>query len=182
MLSATKLKKVCRQRKISADTLAAGLVRSGFTHRQAVAAVKNWQRGLFKPAPGSDDISSLAAALGVDVNEISEWRSTYKYAPGSPRKARLVTKLISGLSVQEAMDLLKFTNKRSASMVDKILKCAVADADEQQADVEKLYVSSARVDDAGVRVGTKRWIAKDRGRAHAIRKKAHHIHVSVAQN
>jgi ribosomal protein L22 len=37
------------------------------------------------------------------------------------------------------------------------------------------------VDDAGVRIGTKRWIAKDRGRAHPIRKKACHIHVTVTQ-
>ena len=79
------------------------------------------------------------------------------------------------------MDILKFTNKRAAGMVDKVLKTAVADADEQRADVDNLYVSEARVDDAGVRIGTKRWIAKDRGRAHPIRKKACHIHVTVTQ-
>jgi len=79
------------------------------------------------------------------------------------------------------MDILKFTSKRAAHMIDKVLKAAVADADEQQAEVENLYVSQARVDDAGVRIGTKRWIAKDRGRAHPIRKKACHIHVTVAQ-
>ena len=66
-------------------------------------------------------------------------------------------------------------------MIDKVLKSAVAGADEQQADVDNLYVSSARVDDAGVRIGTKRWIPKDRGRAHPIRKKACHIYVTVTQ-
>jgi ribosomal protein L22 len=66
-------------------------------------------------------------------------------------------------------------------MIDKVLKSAVADADEQQADTDNLYVSSARVDDAGLRIGTKRFIAKDRGRAHPIRKKACHIHVTVTQ-
>jgi large subunit ribosomal protein L22 len=79
------------------------------------------------------------------------------------------------------MDLLKFTRKRAASMIDKVLKCAVADADEQQADVDNLYVSEARVDDAGIRIGTKRWIPKDRGRAHPIRKKACHIYVTVTE-
>ena len=79
------------------------------------------------------------------------------------------------------MDVLKFTKKRAATMIDKVLKSAVAGADEQQADMENLYVSSARADDAGVRVGTKRWIPKDRGRAHPIRKKACHIYVTVAQ-
>ena len=82
-----------------------------------------------------------------------------------------MTQLINGRQVQDAMDILKFTRKRAAEMVDKVLKAAVADADEQQADVESLYVSCARVDDAGVRIGTKRWIAKDRGRAHPIRKR-----------
>ena len=62
-----------------------------------------------------------------------------------------------------------------------MLQTAIADADEQQADVDKLYVSEARVDNAGVRLGTKRWIPKDRGRAHPIRKQACHIHVTVTQ-
>ncbi|MEK7996761.1 MAG: uL22 family ribosomal protein, partial [Planctomycetota bacterium] len=83
--------------------------------------------------------------------------------------------------VQDAMDTLKFTRKRAAGMIDKVLRSAVADADEQQADVDSLYVSEARVDDAGIRLGTKRWIAKDRGRAHSIRKKACHIHITVTQ-
>jgi large subunit ribosomal protein L22 len=79
------------------------------------------------------------------------------------------------------MDILKFTRKRSATMIEKVLKSAVANADEQQADVDSLYVSQARVDEAGVRIGTKRWIPKDRGRAHPIRKKACHIYVTVTQ-
>jgi large subunit ribosomal protein L22 len=90
--------------------------------------------------------------------------------------------MIAGRGVQEAMDILKFTPKRAASMVDKVLKTAVADADEQQADVENLFVSEARIDDAGVRIGTKRWMPKDRGRAHPIRKKACHIHITVSES
>ncbi len=79
------------------------------------------------------------------------------------------------------MDILKFTHKRAAAIINKVLKSAVSDADEQQADVDNLYVSCARVDDAGVRIGTKRWIPKDRGRAHPIAKKACHIYVTVTQ-
>ncbi len=116
------------------------------------------------------------------MNDLVSWRSSYRYAPGSSRKARLVTQLIAGRNVQEAMDILKFTRKRAASMIDKVLKSAVADADEQQADVDKLYVCDARADEGGVRIGTKRWIAKDRGKAHAIRKRACHISVTVTQS
>ena len=82
---------------------------------------------------------------------------------------------------QDALDILNCTRKRAAPMIAKILKTAVADADEQQADVDNLYVSCARVDDAGIRIGTKRWIPKDRGRAHPIGKKACHIHVTVTE-
>ncbi len=181
MLSASKLKELSNERRMSVDALAGHLARGGFDVQKATAAVKNWQKGLFKPLPRAEDVRRLATALSVEVNDLNDWRSSYRYAPISPQKARLVAQLIVGRSVQDALDILKFTRKRAASMVEKILRSAIADADEQQADVDSLYVSGARVDDAGVRIGTKRWIPKDRGRAHPIRKKACHIHITVTQ-
>lgn len=181
MLSSTKLKDVCKRRQVSVDTLAKNLARGSLTAKEAGATVRNWAKGLFARQPRTEDIRRLADALGVEAAELGEWRSSYCYAPMSARKARLVTQLIAGRSVQDALDILKFTRKRAAPMVDKVLKAAVADADEQQADVESLYISEARVDDAGVRMGTKRWIPKDRGRAHPIKKLACHIHVTVTQ-
>jgi len=181
MLSTDKLKQFCRQRQISPERLANQLVRGGLDEGQASVAVKNWQKGLFKPEPRREDIHHLAAALSVEENDLIDWRSSCRFAPISARKARLVTQLISGRSVQDAMDILKFTRKRAAKIIDKVLKAAVADADERQADVDNLFVSCARVDDAGVRIGTKRWMPKDRGRALPIRKKACHIHITVTQ-
>jgi large subunit ribosomal protein L22 len=181
MLSANKLKELCQERKLGVDELAERLARGSLSRQKAAAAVKNWQKGLYKPLPSVDDIRRLATALSVEANDLSDWQSSCRYAPISPRKARLVTQLIVGRSVQDAMDILKFTRKRAASMVNKVLKSAVADADEQQADVENLYVSCARVDDAGLRLGTKRWMPKDRGKAYPIHKKACHIHVTVTQ-
>jgi len=181
MLSAEKLTKLCKQQKIDIDHLAGELVRGGLSRKQAVAAVKNWRKGLLRPQPRKEDIRNLASALSADVNDLVVWRSSCRFAPVSPRKARLVTELIVGRSVQDAMDTLKFTRKRSAKMVDKVLRSAVADADEQEADVDNLYVSEARVDEAGTRVGTKRWIPKDRGRTHPINKKASHIYVTVSE-
>jgi len=181
MLSADKLKEYCRERQMDVGQLADRLAGARLSKKQAVAAVKNWQKGLFKPEPRSDDINRLASALSVEANDITDWRSSYRYAPMSARKARLVAQLIVGRSVQDALDILKFTRKRAATMIDKVLRSAVADADEQQVDVDNLYVSSARVDDAGVRIGTKRWMPKDRGRAHPIHKRACHIHITVTQ-
>ncbi len=181
MLSATKLKEVAKRQRVTVEDLARSLVRGGLDLRDAVSAVKNWQRGLMRPLPKTEDVQHLADALSVEVNEISEWHSAYMYAPMSARKMRLVMTLIRGRSVQDALDVLKFTRKRAAPMVHQVLKAAIADADEHQADVDSLVISEARADEAGIRIGTKRWIAKDRGRAHPIRKKACHIHVKVSQ-
>ena len=181
MLSAAKLNEVCEQQGMTAEELARSIARGSFEVRDAISAIKNWKKGLFKPLPEAEDVRRLAEALQVEIGDLSDWRSSCRYAPMSARKVRLVTQVIVGRSVQDAMDVLKFTRKRAAPMVDKVLKAAVADADEQQADVDSLYVCEARVDDAGVRLGTKRWIPKDRGRAHPIRKKACHIHVTVTQ-
>jgi large subunit ribosomal protein L22 len=181
MLSPAKLKEVAKRQGVTTEALARGLVRGGLDMKEATSRVKNWQRGLMRPLPHAEDVRRLAETLSVETNEIAAWRSSYMYAPQSCRKVRLVTQLILGREVQDAMDLLKFTRKRAATMVDQTLKAAVADADEQQADVENLYVSEARVDDAGIRLGTKRWIPKDRGRAHPIHKRACHIHITVTQ-
>ncbi len=181
MLSGTKLTEVAQRQQMTVEDLARSIVRGGLEMKDAVSAVRNWQKGLYKPLPQREDIRRLAEALSVEASEISDWHSYYRYAPMAARKVRLVTELIAGRTVQDAMDILKFTRKRAAPMVDKVLKAAVADADEQQADVDSLYVKEARVDEAGIRLGTKRWMPKDRGRAHPIRKKACHIHVTVSQ-
>jgi len=181
MLNISRLKEFCKEQKIGIEQLAERIVRGGLDKESAIRAIKNWQKGLMKPKPTKEDIKHLAEVFSVEANNLSEWRSFYRYAPGSARKAQLVTQLIAGRSVQDAIDILKFTRKRASPMVEKVLKTAVADADEQQADVDNLYVSKASVEDAGVRVGTKGFRAKDRGRAHSIRKRACHIYVTVSE-
>jgi large subunit ribosomal protein L22 len=181
MLSAMKLVEISRQRKVSVEQMANQVARTGLDKQRAVSAVKNWRKGLFKPRPRREDLEHLAAALGVEVNQLAGWQSSCIYASIAPRKARLVTQLIAGRPVQDALDILKFTRKRSAELISKVLRAAIADADEQEADVDSLYVSEARVDDAGIRIGTKRWIAKDRGRAHPLHKMGCHIYVTVTQ-
>jgi large subunit ribosomal protein L22 len=181
MLSAMKLVEISRQHKVSVEQMANQVARAGLDKQRAVSAVKNWQKGLFKPRPRKEDLQHLAAALGVEVNQLAGWQSSCLYASITPRKARLVTQLIVGRPVQDALDILKFTRKRSAELISKVLRAAIADADEQEADVDSLYVNEARVDDAGIRIGTKRWIAKDRGRAHPLHKMGCHIYVTVTQ-
>lgn len=181
MLSGKKLSDVCKERKVSDGTLAEHLAHGGMDRDDALAAVKNWKKGLYSPAPSRQDVERLASAMGVEISSISEWRVSYRYAPIAAGKVRLVTELVNGRDVQDALDILSFTHKRAAPAIKKLIKSAVANADEQEADVDNLYVMEARVDQAGRRIGTKAWHPKDRGRAHPIRKEASHIHITVAE-
>ncbi len=96
MLSCRKLKKLCKKRKINTNDLAGYVSRGAFSRDKAASAIKNWKKGLLKPIPTTEDVDRLANGLGVETTEISEWKSSYRYAPSSARKARLVTDLISG--------------------------------------------------------------------------------------
>ena len=106
------------------------------------------------------------------------WRSTHRFARIAPRKARLVVDLVRGLDAAEALDLLKFTNKRAACFVDKILRAAIAGADEAAADTDRLFIQEARVDEGPT---IKRGRRKDRGRFHLILKRTSHITVVVEE-
>ena len=106
------------------------------------------------------------------------WKSSHRFARISPRKVRLVVDMIRGCDVQEALNILKFSPHRAAGMISKVLTSAVANANEDEADVESLLVSEARVDE-GPRM--KRHRPKDRGRAHPIAKRFSHIIVVVDQ-
>ncbi len=94
----------------------------------------------------------------------------------SPTKARPVIDLIRGKKVDEAMMRLNLSKRRAAVMILAGLKAAIANADQAEADVRRLFVSDARVDSGPT---IKRWQPKDRGRAHPILKRTSHITVTV---
>ena len=102
--------------------------------------------------------------------------SKWRFARITARKARLLTDLIRNRPVGEALDLLKFNKKRGAIMVAKVLKSAIANADEQEADVENLFVSKSFCDDGPI---MKRFMPKDRGKSYSIFKRLCHITVEV---
>lgn len=104
------------------------------------------------------------------------FKSTFKYARISSRKIRLVADLIRDKPVGQALTALQFSKKRGAVMVRKTLQAAIAAADQAEADVRKLVVTEARVDEGPT---LKRFQPKDRGRAHQILKRTSHIHVAV---
>jgi large subunit ribosomal protein L22 len=106
------------------------------------------------------------------------WHAKHRFARIAPRKVKLIADMIRGQNAQRALDLLKFTPNRAAGMIAKVLTSAVANANEAEADVDKLVVAQARVDE-GPKL--KRFIEKDRGRAHPILKRTSHIVVVVEE-
>jgi large subunit ribosomal protein L22 len=106
------------------------------------------------------------------------WTAKHRFARISPRKARLVIDLIRGVRCQAALEQLAFNRRRSARMIESVLKSAMANADEKEADLRRLYVSEARIDGGPY---YQRWQPKDRGRAHPIAKRTSHIVVTVSE-
>lgn len=106
------------------------------------------------------------------------YSASHRFARISPRKARLVVDMVRGLNIEEAIATLDFSKRRGAYFLSGVLKSAIANAEENEADVSKLFVESTWVD-AGPTI--KRFQPKDRGRAHPIWKRTSHIHVQVAE-
>ncbi len=104
------------------------------------------------------------------------WQAIHRYARIAPRKVRLVTDMIRGLPCDQAVAVLRFTHKRAAFYVQRVLQSAMANANEREAAMNKLYVAEARVDGGPI---IKRFRPKDRGRAHSIHKLTSHIVVAV---
>jgi large subunit ribosomal protein L22 len=105
--------------------------------------------------------------------------ATLRHLRMSPRKVRLVVDLIRGRNVEEALNFLSFSGKAAAKPVEKLLRSAIANADDKgDADLDKLFVKLAFVDE-----GTtwRRWMPRAMGRATRIRKRTSHVTVELAE-
>lgn len=97
----------------------------------------------------------------------------------SAQKARLVADQIRGKGVEEALDILAFSNKKGAAIVKKVLESAIANAEHNDgADVDELKVSTIFVDEG---MTMKRIQPRAKGRADRILKRTCHITVKVAE-
>jgi len=113
----------------------------------------------------------------VSTVETQEVRAVAKWVHMSPRKARLVTRHISGRSVPEARTVLAFTQRAAAREIEKVLRSAVANAEANHGlNGDNLVVSAAYVDEGPV---MKRWRARARGRVARIKKPTCHITVKL---
>ena len=106
------------------------------------------------------------------------YEAKHRFARIAPRKARLVMDLIRGRDVDDALSMLKFSKQRVSGMIEKVIRSAVANANEQEtANIRNtLYVAKAWVDPGPV---IKRFQPKDRGKAYPINKRTSHLVVTV---
>ncbi|MGK2906198.1 MAG: 50S ribosomal protein L22 [Desulfuromonadales bacterium] len=104
-----------------------------------------------------------------------ETSATLKFARLSPQKTRLVVDMVRGKAVQEALNILKFSPQRPADVVAKLVRSAVANAEQKGvSDVDRLFVKAVFVDQGPV---LKRFMPRAQGRATKIRKPTSHITV-----
>jgi len=103
-----------------------------------------------------------------------------RYIRISPQKARLVVDMIRGLQAGDAISILGSTNKRIAGAVAKVLRSAIANAENksQEVDVDRLFISEAYVNE-GPR--QKRIRPAPMGRAYRYQRRTSHIVVKVGE-
>ncbi len=106
------------------------------------------------------------------------YRALQRQARISPSKAQPVMTLIRGKSVTQALDLLRGSPKRAAYLIDKVLRSAMANAEQTgEVDVDDLVVTKA-VADKGAHV-IKRWRPGARGRGGPYVKKFCHLTIEL---
>src|ERR1700681_1897762 len=108
-----------------------------------------------------------------------------KHVRMSPQKARLVMDLIRGQKAQDALQTLRFTQKRSAKHIEKVLRSAIANAERKAEDagapldVDELYVAKCFVNEGS---RWKRLRPAPMGRAFRYQKRTAHLWVGVAEH
>ena len=96
--------------------------------------------------------------------------------PTSPRKMRIVADLVRGKSVDQALDIFRFSQKEASRKHEKLLLSAISNwqAKNKEANIEdaNLYIHEIKVDSASM---LKRIRTAPQGRAHRIRKRSNHV-------
>lgn len=108
-----------------------------------------------------------------------ESKAVAKFIRVSPRKTRLVAENIKGKPVEDALNILRFTPKKPAKVLSKVLYSAIANAEQKPGvDVDALIVENVIVNEGPT---WKRIQPRAMGRAYRIRKRTSHITVVVKE-
>jgi large subunit ribosomal protein L22 len=104
--------------------------------------------------------------------------ATLRHVRVSAQKARLVINMIKGKQLEPALQILKFSPKKTAGFAEKLLKSAMANAQEKGADLDKLWITGGWVDMGRT---LKRFMPRAQGRATPIRKRSAHITLQLGE-
>lgn len=108
-----------------------------------------------------------------------ESRAVARYIRVSPLKARQVADLVRGKDIREAVGILRYTNKKSAPLINKVVKSAVANAEHNfDMDSDALYISEIMIDEGPT---LKRMQPRGYGRADVRRHRTSHITVVLKE-
>ena len=106
-----------------------------------------------------------------------ETRATLRGVRLSVDKGRLVADLIRGKKVDQALNILQFTQKKAAVIIKKVLESAIANAEHNDgADIDELRVTRIYIEKGPAQ---RRFAARAKGRGTRIEKKTCHIFVTV---
>jgi large subunit ribosomal protein L22 len=107
-----------------------------------------------------------------------EARAILRYAKISPIKARQVLMVIQGMKAGDALYQLKLIPKKSAKIVEGVLKSALANAEQKGLDLDSLYIKKAVADEGPM---YKKWLPRAHGRATMLRKRTSHITIVLEE-
>jgi large subunit ribosomal protein L22 len=111
--------------------------------------------------------------------ETNKRTASLRTARISPQKARLVADQVRGLPAERAVDLLKFSDKKAAALIRKVVESAIANAENNAgADIDELKIATITVDEGPT---LKRFMARAKGRGTRILKRTSHITVVVGE-
>ena len=116
------------------------------------------------------------------METLQEFKARHRYARVTARKARLTADAIRGKDVNKAMELLQFSPRRASAIYLKVLRSAVANAgQDENVNVNRLFVSEVRADDGPLLNNRLRWRPGPQGRAMPFRKRTSHLTVVVRE-
>lgn len=105
-------------------------------------------------------------------------RAKLRYLRVAPRKTRLVIDLVRGKKVEDAINILTFTRRAASEPVRKLIESAIANAEAEDANVERLYVQQIYVDEGPT---LRRFRPRAMGRATRINKRTSHVTCVLAE-
>ena len=110
------------------------------------------------------------------------YHASHRWARIAPRKARLVADLVRGLPVNDALAILESHPRRSAKLLHKVVKSALANAsNDMDVDLNALVVHQARIDMGPLLGGRGRWRPRAMGRATPLRKRTSHLVIELSE-